>query len=79
MNHTGILKKRRPQSGILIYVNSALIKFYSNIQNTVKSSCFYSGFVALRIATGMVEALRYKLRAFGVNLEVRVEVYFDNK
>ena len=36
-------------------------------------------FVALRIYTEVVEALRYKLRTFGVNLEGPAEVYCDNK
>ena len=35
--------------------------------------------MALRIATEMVESLSYKLRKFGVNLEVPLEVYRDNK
>ena len=35
--------------------------------------------MALRIATEMVEALKYKLRTFGVNLECPEEVYCENK
>ena len=35
--------------------------------------------MALRIYTEMVEALRYKLRTFGVNPEGPAEVYCDNK
>ena len=35
--------------------------------------------MVLRIATDMVEALRYKLRTFGVNLEGPVEVYCYKK
>ena len=35
--------------------------------------------MALRIGTDMVEALRYKLRKFGVNLGVPSEVYCENK
>ena len=31
------------------------------------------------MATEMVEALRYKIRTFGVKLEGPVEVYCDNK
>ena len=34
--------------------------------------------MALRIATDMVKALRYKIRKFGVNLEDPSEVYCDN-
>ena len=67
-NHAGNLTNRRSRSGILIYVNNVLIKFYIKIQNIVESSSFGLEFVALRIATEMVEALMYKLRVFGVNL-----------
>ena len=35
--------------------------------------------MALRIATNMVEALRYKLRTFSATLEGSEEVYCDNK
>ena len=35
--------------------------------------------MALRIATNMVEALRYKLRTFSATLEGPEEVYCDNK
>ena len=73
------MEKRRPQSGILIYTNNLLIKFYSKRQNTVESSSFGSESVALIIATEMVEKLLYKLRTFGINLEVPAEVYFNNK
>ena len=78
-NHAGKLGKRRPHSGILVYVNSSLINFYIKRQNTVESSSFGSEFLALIISTDMVESLRYKLRTFGVNLEGPAEVYCDNK
>ena len=35
--------------------------------------------MVLRIATEMLESLRYKLRTFGVNLEGPEEVYCDKK
>ena len=78
-NHAIIFINRRSHSDILIYVNNTLINFYRKIQNTVESSSFGSGFVALIIATYMVEALMYKLSTFGVNLEGPAEVYCDNK
>ena len=67
-NHAGNLSNRRSQSGILIYVNNELINFYSKRQNAVESLGFGSDFVALRIATEMVESLSYNLRTFVVNL-----------
>ena len=68
-NHAGNLANRKYHSEILIYVNTALIKFYSKRQNTDESSSFGSEFVELGISTEMVEALRYKLIKFGVNME----------
>jgi hypothetical protein len=78
-NHAGNLANRRSHSGILVYVNNALILWYSKRQNTVESSSFGSEFVALRIATELIEALRYKLRMFGVPVEDPTNVYCDNK
>ena len=78
-NKESNLATRRSHSGILIYVNNALINFCSKRHNTVESSCYGSKFVVLIINTEMVEALRYNLRTFGVNLEGPSEVYCDNK
>jgi hypothetical protein len=78
-NHAGNLANRRSHTGVLIYVNNALITWYSKRQNTVESSSFGSEFVALRIATELIESLRYKLRMFGVPIEGTTNVYCDNK
>ena len=78
MNHAGNLPNRRSHSGILNYVNNSLINLYSRRQNTFESSSFGLEFVVLRIATAVVEALRYKLRKFGVNLEGPAEFYGHN-
>ena len=78
-NHAGNVANRRSHSGILIYVNNALIISYSRRQNTVESSSFGSELVALRIATDMVEALRYKLRCFGIPISGPATVLCDNK
>jgi hypothetical protein len=78
-NHAGNLLNRRSHTGILIYVNNAPIIWYSKRQNTVESSSFGSEFVALRVATEMIESLRYKLRMFGVPIIGPAVVYCDNK
>ena len=59
---------RMSHTGILIKVNNAPVIWYSKRQNSVESSSFGSEFVAMRIAVDTVEALRYKLRMFGVPL-----------
>ena len=55
---------RRSHTGILIYLQSAPIIWFSKKQNTIESSTFGSEFVALRTTLEMIEALRYKLRIF---------------
>ena len=45
----------------------------------MESSSFGSEFVALRIATELNEALRCKLRTFGVQIDGALEVFCDSK
>ena len=78
-NHAGNMVNRRSHSGIIIYMNNAPIIWYSKRQNTVEASSFGSEYVALRIAKEMVEALRYKLRSFGVPIDGAAEIFCDNK
>lgn len=78
-DHAGNLMTRRSHSGIFLYVNNTPVIWYSKRQNTVETSSFGSEFVALRIATEMCEALRYKLRMFGVPIAGPTDVFCDNK
>jgi hypothetical protein len=77
-NHAGNQVTRRSHSGILIYCNSAPIVWYSKGQATVETSTFGSEFIALRIATELIEALHYKLRMLGIPLEGPANVLCDN-
>jgi hypothetical protein len=70
-NHAGNRVTRHSQTGILLFVNRATEVWYSKCQNTVKTSTFGSKFVAMRISVELVEALRYKLRMFGMPIEGR--------
>ena len=76
-NHAGNMKTRRSYSGI--YISQAPIIWYSKRQNTVEASSFGSEYIALRICTEMVEALRYKLRCFGVPNGGACDVLCKNK
>lgn len=77
-NHAGNKLNRRSQTGVLIYLNRAPLIWYSKAQKTVETSTFGSEFVALRIATELVKALRYKLRMMGIPLEGSANVLVDN-
>jgi hypothetical protein len=68
-DHADNLATRRSHTGIIISINNAPILWYSKRQNTVESSTFGSEFNAMCIATDMIQALRYKLRIFGVKLK----------
>ncbi len=65
-DHAGNRVTRRSHTGILIFVNRASIIWFSTRQNTVKTSTFGSEFVAMKISVELIEALRYKLRLFGI-------------
>ena len=78
-NCAGNMENRRFYSSTIIYVNNAPVVWYSKCQNTVEASSFGLEFFALRIATEMVDTLRYKLRRFGVPVDGLTEVFCDNK
>ncbi len=78
-DHAGDKITRRSQTGVLIFLNRAPIMWYSKKQNTVETSTFGSEFVAMRIATELLEALRYKLRMMGIPIEGPADVFCDNE
>ncbi len=61
-DHAGDRVTRRSHTGIILFLNRAPIVWFSKKQNTVETSTFGAEFVALRIATEIIEATRYKLR-----------------
>ena len=77
-DHAGNWVTRRSQTGILIFVNRAPIMWYRKQQNTVETSTFGSEFVALKISVELIEALRYKLRMFGIPIDGPTNVFCDN-
>ncbi|KAI2494420.1 Reverse transcriptase (RNA-dependent DNA polymerase) [Fragilaria crotonensis] len=54
-----------------------MIWWFSKRQNTVETSTFGSKFQAMKNATELVEALRYKLRTFGVPIDGATNVFCD--
>lgn len=77
-DHAGCRATRRSHTGVLIFVNRAPIVWYSRRQNCVEGSTFGSEFVAMKTAVELVEALRYKLRMFGIKINGATNVYCDN-
>ena len=78
-NHAGNLLTRKSHTGIIIFVNNSPIIWYSKRQNTVESSSFGSKFIALWIATEMIEVLSYDLRMFRVPINRSADVFCNNQ
>ena len=77
--HANDETNRRSQTRILIFCNCTPIIWYSKRQNSVEASTFGSKLTALKTAVELVEALRYKLRMFGVPLLGPTNMYCDNE
>ena len=78
-DHASNTVTRRSQTGILIFLNRAPIIWYSKRQSTVETSTFGSEFIAMRAVVEHIEALRYKLRMFGIPVEGPTNVFCDNE
>lgn len=78
-DHAGDQVTRRSRTGYLVYLNSALIYWFSKKQTTIETSSFGSEFMALKQATEYVRGLRYKLRAMGIPVTNCTYIYGDNQ
>jgi hypothetical protein len=78
-DHAGCLATWRSHTGVLLYVNSALVMWHSKCQNTVEASTFGSEFIAAKTAAEMTEGLRYKLHRMGFPLLGPTSVLCDNQ
>ena len=70
---------RKSHTGILIFCCRAPIIWYSKKQNSVESSTFGSEFTALKTGIELIQALRYKLRMFGVPISGATNIFCDNE
>jgi hypothetical protein len=77
-DHAGDLVTRRSRTGVLIYVMSSPIVFYSKKQGSIETSSFGSELAAMKTAVEMIEGLWYKLRMMGVPLDGATHVLADN-
>ncbi|MFO0000808.1 MAG: Ty1/Copia family ribonuclease HI, partial [bacterium] len=65
-DHARDKQTRRSHTGLVAYVQNAPVLWLSKRQSTVESSTHGAELVATRVGVEMVEALRYKLRMFGI-------------
>ena len=77
-DHAGDKRTRRSRTGYFIYVNMALIDWFSKKQPTIETSVFGAEFVAMKNVVEKLRGLRYKLRMMGVPISGCSYVYGDN-
>ena len=77
-NHAGDRVFCRSRSGFMIYVNMALLQWFSKKQSTVETSVFGAEFVAMKQGIYALRGLRYKLRMIGIPISGPSYIYGDN-
>ena len=75
VNHAGNMVSRHSQAGILLFCNRSPIIWHSKRHNMVETITFGSEIRAMKNAVDLIEALRYKLRMFGLTLEGPTNIY----
>jgi hypothetical protein len=77
-DHAHDVVTRRSVSGILLFMNSMPVKWFSKRQKTVETSSYGSELVAARNAVDLIIELRYKLRMLGVPIAGPTLMLGDN-
>jgi hypothetical protein len=77
-DHAADLVSRRSRTGVLIYLQSAPIVWYTKKQGSIETSSFGSEFTAMKTGIELIIGLRYKLRMMGVPLDGSTRIRADN-
>jgi len=78
-DHAADTVTRRSRTGFLVYLNCALIHWFSKKQNSVESSTFGSEFVSMKQCCEYLRGLRYKLRMMGIPVDGPCYIEGDNQ
>ena len=78
-DHASDTVTRCSRTGLLVYLNCALVYWWSKKQNSVESSSFGSKFIAMKQCCEYVHGLRYKLRMMGISCDNLTFIYRDNQ
>ena len=65
-DHAGGKASCRSRSGLLSFVDSALVQLFSKKQSTLEKSIFSTEFVAMKQSIDALRGLRYRLRKMGI-------------
>ncbi len=77
-DHAGDQRTRRSRSAFLIYLNTALISWYSKRQSTIERCTFSTEFVAIKTGVEALRGIRYKLLMMGIPIDGATHIYGDS-
>ena len=77
-DHAADLVSRRSRTGVLVYLQSAPVIWFTKKQGSIETSSFGSEFSAMKTGTEIIIGLRYKLRMMGVPLDGPTRIRADN-
>jgi hypothetical protein len=78
-DHASDTASRRSRPGMLVWLNGALVQWWSKKQNSLESSSFGSDFIAMKQCCQYLRGLRYKLRMIGSPVEGPAYIFGDNQ
>jgi len=71
-DHAHDLETRRSVTGVLIWVNKTLVKWYTKRQSTVETSTYRSEIVSwCRTAVGCIIKMKYSLKMLGIPVTMK--------
>ena len=77
-NHAGDKASCRSRSGFLMYINTALVQWFSKKQSTSETSVFGAEFVTMKQGIDALQGLTNKLRMMGIPTSGLLFIYVDN-
>jgi hypothetical protein len=77
-DHAGDHITRRSRTGFIVFINCAVINWYSKKQGSVEGATFGSEFRAMKTVAEVNKDVRYKLRMMGIPIDGPSYVYGDN-
>ena len=77
-DHAGEKRTRRSRSGFFVFMNTALVQWFSKQQATIETSVFGAEFVAMKIGMESLRRLCYTLCMMGVGISGPSYIYGNN-
>ena len=78
-DHAGKFTTHRSRTGFIIFINSAPIYWFLEVQTSVETSSFGSEFITIKQCCEYVRGLRYKLRMMGIPFDFTTYILGDNQ